>query len=101
MLPASIEDLKRSKLQLERLVDLGPAPSREGIRIAESLLDTLADGFPLESRVGRLTGLLRGQFTSWFAEGQLADPQGASRQRNAILGAIGQLVELVAAQVIR
>ncbi len=98
MSPMSNEELRRTRAELLALVEKGPTPSREAIEIAERLLSTLSGGFKPESRAARLGGLLRGQFLAWFGEDQAPNPDAARRQKIAMLGGIGQLVDLAARQ---
>jgi hypothetical protein len=98
MSPMSNEELRRSRAELLALVEKGPKPSREAIEIAEMLLNTLSDGFKPESRAARLGRLLRGQFLAWFGEDQVPNLDAARRQKIAMLGGIGQLVDLAARQ---
>jgi hypothetical protein len=99
MSPKSNAELKRSMLQLERLVDMGPAPSREAVQIAEKLLDTLSEGFQPDSRVSRLAASLRALLSAWFGDDATLGPEAVERQRIALHGGIEQLVGLVAAKV--
>ena len=94
----SNEELRRSRAELLALVEKGPTPSREAVEIAERLLSTLSDGFSPASRAARLGGLLRGQFLAWFGEDQVPNPDAVRRQKIAMLGGIGQLVDLAARQ---
>ena|SRR5271170_1984702 len=96
MSPKSNDELRQLKAELIALVERGPKPGREAIQIADALLKTLTDGCKPESRIARLAALLRGQFLSWFGNGPQPDLEAATRQKTAMLGGIGQLVNLVA-----
>lgn len=98
MSPISDEELKRLKSELVALVENGPKADQETLRIAEALLDTLSVGFTPESRVMRLGTLLRVQIRSWFSEDYGRSAAVSERQKSAMLGAIGQLTDLVARQ---
>ena len=101
MSQTTVEELRRAKNQLLRLVGMGPKASREAFQIAEMLLDALSDGFPRESRAARIATSLLGLFASWFGDAQGMDQEFEKRQRSALQGGIEQLVGLVATNTMR